>query len=260
MDQTPSFSPGHNARALLTFDEVRAFITPEIIVDHLSGQFASMLERSQDLLNGVARFHESYKGGIPDDEIAAKLTSFVKQIKTTAKDVEAQRGAVRRPFDDAVKAIDGFLKSSVSDRLTDAARGLERVLGDYQARKASEERARREARAAAAAAEASRASAEALRTQEISLLDRAVEAASAADTAARAAAAPTRDLGRTRGSMGGTAQLRKHYDFEVSDLSKVPLAFITVNRSLLLGHIRASKGEVEIPGIKIIVTDSTVVA
>jgi membrane protein involved in colicin uptake len=73
----------------------------------------------------------------------------------------------------------------------------------------------------------------------------------AQELAARTATGSTTDLSRTRGAGGSVASLKTTWEFEVLDLSKVPLKYLTINEAMIRADIRGEQGEREIPGLRI---------
>lgn len=57
----------------------------------------------------------------------------------------------------------------------------------------------------------------------------------------------------TRGDIA-TSTMIEDYDFELEDITKVPLEYLIVNETKVRGDIKASKGKLIIPGIKNITT------
>ena len=247
---------GHNSGQ----SALEHMLDPEVLGEQLALLHAKQLTRRDELLAGVARFGAAHPAGVTDDAIAARLTSFVKQLKDTIKDIEADRTRAKRPFDAAAKAVDGFFNVGIRDKLQPEVRRLEGMLGTYQRAKAAEEQRRRDEEARRRREEAERVAAAARATEHPDVIETAIKASEQADRAERAAAKPIADMGRARGAVGGTSQLRTVYEFEVEDLARVPLQYLQINESAVKSAIRLAKGEISIPGIRVIIDTKAVVA
>jgi len=213
-------------------------------------------ETIRHLLNTIA---------IPDEEVAARVVSFVRQIKDHLKPVEAARVKEKGPYDGAASAVQSFFKATIADPLGAAASGIETgPLKTYAAEKAAAERRRREAEAEEARqkaeqakqeAEAARKAAEAVMTERaldhaIDTTDRAIVVTEAAERLERQAAAPVRDMARTRGSAGGVLSARSVWKHRVVDPDKVPDDFWVIDHDKLAALARQDKAGASVPGVE----------
>lgn len=62
------------------------------------------------------------------------------------------------------------------------------------------------------------------------------------------------DIKKVKGNMASNV-MAQTYDFELVDLSKVPLEYLTTDDVKIRKALRDSKGKVEIPGIKVLITN-----
>lgn len=209
--------------------------TPADLQLQLGEDHAALFKRRDDLLAGEERVPP-----IDNDEEAAKLGDFIRQITALARKAEGARVTAKEPFLEAERAVDGFFKQIVTP-LDNPGRGakpglkqrLQDKLTAYQVEQEKKERARRE-EAARLAREAEEREAERARQKAAEMrnqqeLDDALDAQANADKAAvdaadatRAAQAKPADLSRVRGDMGAVASLRTFWDFK--DLSRVRVA------------------------------------
>jgi hypothetical protein len=202
---------------------------------------------------------------IPDEEVAARVVSFVRQIKDHLKPVEAARVKEKGPYDGAASAVQSFFKATIADPLGAAASGIETgPLKVYAAEKAAAERRRREAEAEEARqkaeqakqeAEAARKAAEAAMTERaldhaIDTTDRAIVVTEAAERLERQAAAPVRDMARTRGSAGGVLSARSVWRHRVVDPDKVPDEYWVIDHDKLAALARQDKAGASVPGVE----------
>ena len=101
-------------------------------------QYAPLLE---NWLGSCNRFLEAYsKPGIPDEDTAEKATTIGAALKKLAGMMEADRVALGTPVLALTREINGFFKARGTDVATQAAKRMEMLLSNYQARKIQEER------------------------------------------------------------------------------------------------------------------------
>ena len=197
---------------------------PDLLVgdalrNRLADESAALIRRRDDLLAAEARLPV-----IDSEDVARKVSDFVKQIAAAAKAADGARVAAKEPYLDGGRVVDGFFKA-ISDPLATLKKNVERKLTEYLREKEAAERARRlqEEREARERAEAARREAEALAqsARDAESLDAAVEAEKEADRAtadaikaSREADAKAADLSRTRGEFGAVASLRTHWVFD----------------------------------------------
>ena len=195
--------------------------------ENLAEQFRELANRAKQLLEAEGRVPAE----VPDDDVAGKVTDFIKQITAATKQAETHRTAAKEPHIAAGKAVDGFFKG-ISDPL-DALKGrLNGRLTAYlrlKEAKAREERLRAEREAAAAAEKARREAAEAeARAQTAAQLDHAIVAENTAQKAeadlaqaSKAADVKAAPLSRTRGDLGAMSSLRTFWDFKNFNPAKI---------------------------------------
>lgn len=232
----------------------------ELAQDH-----AALVSRKQALLDGAAKTPEA----IADDETAAKVSDFVKQISGAMKQSESARTEAKRPYDDMGSAVQGFFKG-ISTPLEDAKKGLLKKLTAFQEKKADEERKQRERDAAEArriAEEVARQAQEAITNVESEDdLEAAIEAEQAARKAAddlakanKAATGSDADMTKARGDYGSVASIRVTWKYELVDLSLVPRSWLTLDEKKVGSAIKGQDGVRNIPGLRIYPDKQTVV-
>jgi hypothetical protein len=194
---------------------------------------------------------------LPNDDTAVRATSFVRQLKDSAKPLEARRREAKAPYDGAAAAVQGVFASQI-EALTAAARTIERdLITPYATAKAAETRRAADEAAARTRAEADAklAEAEALMQKQDApaadlerALDDAIAAGEEADRAsAVAAAGPTE---RLRGSHGGTAAHIQRWSYEIIDPNQVPREFLMIDHDKLTALARTKKGGAAVPGVR----------
>lgn len=226
---------------------------------------------------------------IDSDEKAGKVATFLKLVKACAGFGDERRLAASLPYRDATDAVNGWFARTLKpllDKRDQFARLNETFLNEKDARlrreaaeraRAQREEAAARAREAQQAREAEAAAARAAQTaadeaaREVAKAD-AEEAQRRAEMAAAAAAqaqseataaeavvtAKPSELGAVSGEFASTG-LKTTWDFEVVDLSKVPLAYLTVNESAVKQAIKGKHGQRAIPGLRIFPKRSAVV-
>lgn len=189
---------------------------------------ASLVKRRDELLAAEARIP-----AIEDDDVAQRVTDFVKQVAAAAKAADTARVGAKEPYLEGGRTVDGFFKH-ISDPLLDLKKRVEGKLTKYLREKEAAERRRREEEARLAREEEDRLRREreeaerAVRDQQT--LDNAIaaetaEQQAAADTvnAEKAAAAKPAELSRTRGEYGGLSSLRTEWTFADLDREEIDL-------------------------------------
>lgn len=203
--------------------------TPEEIREVLKADHEALLSRADELLAGFDRAPAT----VENEETAGRVGDFVKQISTAIKNVDTARTSTKEPYLAGGRAVDGFF-NPLKEKLDKAKRALTDRVGDYQRRKAAEERAAREAaeRQAREAEEAARKAAEeaerAAQTDDdldaaIAAEEAARKAAEQAEAAKKAASASAADLSRSRGDYGSVASLRTTWAGELVDRAALDL-------------------------------------
>lgn len=219
---------------------------------------------NDDLIKRIAVFQDSL-GRTPekleDEETAKKAADFVGMIAAGEKRVEDRFVTAKAPFLEFGRAVDAYfnsLRRSLAEiktpllsrigRYQDALREAERkrlaAIAEAQRQEAQRkreeaERQRQEAEAAARAGDM----AEAIRKADEAA---AVEAtAKAADDQVRVAEQQAvvlpSSVATVRGSFGGTVSSRTGWDFEVTDISKLPGEYLLPNESLIRAKMNAFK-------------------
>jgi hypothetical protein len=184
---------------------------------------------------------------------------------------DKHRETAKRPFLLGGRAVDDWFKR-LTTRLDAAMAPVQRLMNDYAAKEDARRRAEEAARAAAAKAEAERlakAAREALQRQydldAPQLLDDARNAALDAQEAAELASGRSADLTRAETAYGRTMSGQETWDFQIEDVSKVPLKYLQVNEVLVRQTLKAyasddavaaredaKHGRSPIPGIKLL--------
>lgn len=191
----------------------------ETLREKLQDDHGDLLRRRDDLLEAATRVPP-----IVDDDIAGKVSDFIKQLTALAKTAEAKRTDAKEPYLEGGRNIDGFFKS-ITDPVGKAKQFVERRLTEYLREKEAQARREREEqqRLAREAAERARAEAEAKAKAlaDEQSLSAAIEAEKAAETASadlvkaeQAADVKAAELSRTRGEYGSVASLRTQWVFD----------------------------------------------
>lgn len=230
---------GHNrppAAEMLTGDSLRSSLE----IAH-----SQIADRCSDLIMAESRLP-----AVTDDDAAGRVSDYIKQITATAKAAEGARIAAKEPYLESSRVVDGFFTKGIVDPLTALKRRVEAKLTKYLQDKAArerEERLRLEREARAAEESARReAEAQAAAVRTAADLDRAITAEETAQhatatraVAAEAAIAKPAELSRTRGDYGSVASLRSSWDFECTDITAVPRAFMMLNEAAIRAHMKA---------------------
>lgn len=199
------------------------------------------------LMERFSKFCFVTAAGIPDDYMAGVSADFAHELKQTANALDDTRTRIKRPVLHAQRQIDGTAKK-LTDRLTAAVAEVETRITAYLKIKEQEARARAQAEADRLRAEAEQRAAEALR-QGATEAETAVEAFDAADKAQELANARGLELTRTRGVGGALTALKDNWTYEVTDIAKVPTAYLVINDALVRAMLKT--GVRDLPGLRI---------
>lgn len=266
---------GHNAPPEPTKAERLALIDPERLIvcdvadlpELFALQYPALFERSAELLAGIKRWKEAHKNGavpIADDAENNALSDYMVQLRGFAGDdgeVEEARKRVKKAVFEAGKVIDavfGGLRQEIMAAHGPAKHALVGTLSyaqtQYLIRKEAQARADRERIAEEARLESVRIAQEAVKIAQTGTDDEASEAVEkalgaeqTAQTMAQDAAAPARDLVRSRSALGTTTSLTGTWDFELQDIKALcaaiakgeqPTTFVTVDQQAIRQAIR----------------------
>jgi hypothetical protein len=198
----------------------------ETLREKLAEDHAKLIYRRDELLAAAVRIPD-----VTDEDIARRVSDFIKQVTAAAKAAEGARVSEKEPYLAGTRTVDGFFKA-ISDPLDLVKRGIEKKLTLYLREKAEQERRERmererlareeEERRRREAAEAERKLADERTLNEaIEAQARAEQAAAEAIKAEKEATAKAAEMSRIRGEYGAVSSLRTTWTF--SDLSRAEL-------------------------------------
>lgn len=176
---------------------------------------------------------------IADDAMYERATTLGTRLKAVNDKIEKRRKAVKQPYLDATKAIDGAFKlvqeadeekgvpSRVLKEELDAAHaGIKRLLSDYDTKKFNEDQAR-----------------------QAEEREKLAQAAAADGITIDVQTAAPASLGTTKSAHGGSSVKNVVMDWEVVDESLLPRSVLSVDAAKVKALIDA--GATEIPGMKL---------
>lgn len=170
---------------------------------------------------------------IDDDETNLQASEALSRIKAFAKDCEAERIRIKAPFAKTAKLIDDFFKPFL-ERFDDAETVIKRKIKDYMI-----EKDRRIAEARRKAEEEYRKKLE--EERELAEIERRNE---------KIIAPPPAIINTQKvEAPSGTISRRKIWKWELEDINKVPLKYMTIDEKLINQAVRS--GIRAIPGIRI---------
>jgi len=246
--------------------EAPAIVVGKGVPDELSRRASSLIQGAGSLK-------------VTDQRSAENATDIVKSLRGLFRKLEDARKGVIEPHREYITQVNNLFKS-VTEQITNAGDSLKGRLGSYQqeqerlrreeqrkaeaeAQKAAEaeqerlrvereaaEEAARNAPDAVAARKAQEAAAEAARQAE--------EAQAKADEEKRQRELAARQPAPTRG-MAATASTRKTWEFEVTDINKVPRKYMVLDEKAVRAAISGKDGKRKIAGLKISQKETTVV-
>lgn len=239
---------GHNSNSI----DLALVLDPEQLLADLKAGTTELFTRRDELVTAFERFQTATANGLADDEAAGKAGDFVRMLGDLLKTADTRRTTIKAPVLEAQRVIDNFFKRDLADPVDAAKRAVSASISSYVA---ARERAEREARQAAAEAqrrEAQRLAEEAERTQNAATMDRALDAEARAEQTAAAPVAPP----PVRSGLGTTVSSRKGpIKMRVTDIDKVPRAYLVPSEPMLLGYAKAhaaaiDAGQQPIPGVE----------
>lgn len=240
----------------------------EALHEKLRDENQDLLKRRDELLAAAARVP-----AINDDDMAGKVSDFIKQLSALTKASESKRTDAKEPYLDGGRSVDGFFKA-ISDPVVKAKTSIEKRLTDYLREKEAAARRERmeQERLAREAAEAARREAEerAKAARDAAELDAAIEAekeaeVASADLAKAEAAADVKpaELSRTRGEYGAVSSLRTQWVFDEINRAEIDLEALRpyIPTDGLEKAVRAfiKSGGRELRGVNIFETTAAVV-
>lgn len=243
-------------------------LTGEVLRERLTDYHGALIDRRDQLLAAAARIPD-----VTDDDLARRVSDFIKQIMAASKAAEGARIAEKEPYLAGTRTVDGFFKA-ISDPLDLVKRGVEKKLTLYLREKAEQERRERIERERLAREEEDRRRREAAEAERRLADERSLQTAieaqkraeqAAADTvqAEKESAAKAADMSRIRGEYGAVSSLRTTWTF--SDLSRSELDLDALRSHLPMdGLERAVRsfikaGGRELRGVEIFETTDAVV-
>jgi hypothetical protein len=258
-----------NAEAPAAAGHNSGMVDLEILPDQLGLDHAELVKRKNELAEAGDKWRETE---ISDDATLARCSDFLKQVTLHVKDADAARGTAKSPFLNASRIVDNWFaaitapltatKLTLLERMTAYQRRREaeirqKAIQDAQKKREEEEFLRKQAEKQAAKAVTPVQEQRVIATEAA-----AVSAQAEAEAAERVAVAAPSKLTQTRGSYGSSASLRQTLAFRVTDLSKVPRAYLLLNDAAVKAHMKtAQKGELppNIDGIEFYFDTKTVV-
>jgi flagellar biosynthesis GTPase FlhF len=222
MDDVAFTGSNHPPGDLLTGDSLR---------EKLTDLNLALISRRDELLAAADRVPD-----IADEDTAAKVSDFIKQLMALHKASEAARVGAKEPYLEGGRGVDGFFRA-ITDPVAAVKTKIERKLTTYLRDKADRERREREEQARLAREEEARRRAEAdaaaQKMRDEQSLAAAVEAekqakVAEADTtkAEKEAAAKPAELSRTRGEYGAVSSLRTSWTFRDLDRAMLDLEML----------------------------------
>lgn len=225
-----------------------AALDPAALAAWLDYVFADHASNKTTLLDRFDRFLLVTQDGIDDDVMAGHSADFAKDLKAETAATEATRKRVKDPVLHAQRLIDASAKA-LTDQLGNATTLVMARIMSYLQLKEAKARAEAEAEARRLALEAEAKIAEAQQTGTIEDADTAWKAMDEAQQAEELATAKPLELTRTRSQSGSLAGLKETWTYEVTDIAKVPVPYLTVNDAIVKAAIKA--GTREIPGLRV---------
>lgn len=211
---------------------------------------------------------------VPSDADAEVLSEFRARVNKASKDLDAERldmtaGAretiskINAKYNAKITELEGIVKQSdtlLKEFFAAKQRERERLiaLADAERKRVEEEQRKADADAEAARQLAAEATTDAERQAAVDLQREADARAREIEVVAEAQASlpmPASVSTTLRGSRGSSSGLRDNWKYRVTDISKVPEAYLVspedrVQRSVLNALARSQKGKASVPGVE----------
>jgi predicted nucleic acid-binding protein len=211
-------------------------LDPALLTDYLDAQYLSHREAATKLCDRYERFLVATRDGIADEHICGIATDFREQVKAGIADCDVTRERIKKPVLAATRQIDGMAKR-IKDSLEVLLPIIEQRIAAFLAARAKAEReaAEREAQRLAAAAQEALQAADRGGDGEV-----AIEALQAAQEAEARATASLPELSRVRSVHNSIAGLQDDWQYKITALSKVPLAYLQVNDAMVKAAMKSA--------------------
>lgn len=198
-----------------------------------------ILQRTKELtpkLDEWAAALAKVEGKNLGDDNAADLTDFLNQVGSTWTLADNRRDKKKRTYDVVAKVVQTFYKGKILDFLDGKRAPLKAKLSAW----IESEKARKAAIARAALEEARKKLEAAKTAEEVKAVVAEVKTIE-----------KTAKAGGIRTDFGSTAHGTSRWDFDVVDISKVPMKFLVIDRPTLMAYIGTGKPDspVVVPGI-----------
>ncbi len=199
----------------------------EILGQTLEDQNKDRLARFDALMKGVDKMPKV----IENEETAQKCTTFLSQLTKHRAECEKARKTGKAPYIAASKVLQEFFTGRLIDPLDRAIKQAKGPVAIYIRKKEDAEKARKKAEQEAAEAEAraareaeDKAEAENRAFAQAEAAERAEAAEKVAEKARKKAAAPAGPA--VRSETGGTASTTTTWGYEIEDVAQIPLEMI----------------------------------
>lgn len=204
----------------------------ETLRENLAEKYQNLITRADQLLEAFTRVPplivvntdgENRTVTVADEEVAGKVTDMIKLVTAVHKAAETARVGEKEPFLASERAVDGWFKGRLTNKLDDIKRELTKSLNGWQQHRIDEQRrlAREEEKRKADEAALLAAAAEATGN------DQTMTAAAVAENesleAGKVADAKPSELGQVRGDYGGLGTVQMRWKGYVDDRQKIDL-------------------------------------
>lgn len=182
---------------------------------------------------------------VTDTATAAKVTEMLAIVADTAKRSEERRVALVKPLNDEVKSINDLVRPLAAAFDALKTKGKDKQLAWHRAEQARVERERAEADRARREAERAEAEARAAAIAKAAETGKPVEIPAPAPVVV----APVAEASRGVKTDYGTTTVRKVWRFEITDATRVPRNFLSVDEQAIRRAV--ADGAREIEGVRI---------
>jgi len=250
-------------------------LSPEQIREYLLYELAGAIDRRAELAHALQATLDAYPT-ITDDDAMGEVAENRRMAEGLLRMTENRRKDLKEPFLEGGRTVDAWFRG-FAEPLRPLLDQLCARMDDYAAQKEAAERKRAAEEASRRAEQAALAQAEADAARRrmrggalfpddpetIAVLERADTATREAQEAHALATGRPADLTRVTGVYGAVTSTRLTWDFEVTDIGKVPAEYLTVDAArvklAMKDKDRTGKPKRVIPGIAWIPVRKTLV-
>lgn len=192
------------------------FVNPEVDMNQIQVVIAQEKTLSDQRLDMIKQFFPQDQPGLDH------AVYLVKEVKTQYKRIDEERTKITKPLREGLKALQDFFNPPLKNYAE-----MEKILKERIVQCQQHMRAQHDA--------AVQAAQQAFQQGDMTQLAQATQAIASAEA-----------------STPQGVSIRVTWGFEIEDYTKIPMQFWMINESAIQAAITAAKGQIQIPGVKVV--------